>query len=113
MGNEKIENQNFIELALREKNWLLTIETTKISADEFYKSHRTSCLGEQSYRNYIIEKLDYIKKYTKGNNLKLAFSSIVLGKNESYEVPIEFTRFLIKSIDERFEKAKEYKQNEK
>ena len=101
-----MEEFNFIDLATREKMWLLTVESTKISADDFYRSHRTSALGEQSYRNYILEKLDYIKKYTKGENFGLAFKSILLGKNISYDVPIEFTRYLIKSINERFERAR-------
>jgi len=102
-----IKQKNFVELAFREKEWLATVETTKISADEFYISHRTSCLGEQSYRDYILKKIEYIQEYTNENNCYSALCSILLGKKKDYEVPIEFTRFLIKSIEERFIKAGE------
>ena len=107
IGILNIKEQNFVELALREKEWLLTIESNKISADEFYISHRSSCLGEISYRDYMLEKLDHIRKYTSGQNMDSAFRSIVMGKKVEYEVPIEFTRFLMKSINERFKKASE------
>jgi len=62
-ANKNIKNQQFIELALREMQWLSTITETKISADDFYKSHRLSALGEPSYRDYILNKIKFIQKY--------------------------------------------------
>lgn len=102
-----IEDENFIDLASREAAWLTSITEgrSKISADEFYQSHRTSALGEISYRNYILEKMMFILKYTNDDNKHKAMQGIVLGKNVVYDVPIEFTRHLIKSIKERAEIA--------
>lgn len=102
-----IEDENFIDLASREAAWLNSVVEgkSKITADEFYQSHRQSALGEISYRNYIIEKLKFILEFTADENKDKAIQGIVLGKQIDYEVPIEFTRYLIKSIKERAEIA--------
>jgi hypothetical protein len=106
-----IEQQHFVELATRESAWLNTIldpnipESEKISADEFYRMHKNSSYGLLSYRGYILEKLTFILNYTPEENHHKALRAIVLGENVEYEIPIEFTRELIKSIKERATKA--------
>lgn len=105
-ANKNIKNQQLIELALRESLWLSNIKTNGINADEFYKSHRLSSLGEISYRDYILNKIRFIQKYTDENNSYIAFKAILLGKNDNYDVPIQFTRYLIRSIKRRFQRVK-------
>lgn len=102
-----IEEEDFLDLSIRESEWLNTIQTNKISADDFYRSHRNAAYGEISYRQYILEKLQHIMKYTDEENYCNAAQAIVLGRKIDYEVPIEFTRFLMKSIQERAERALE------
>ena len=103
--SKEVEKKQYLDLVLREVEWLKTIMTSKISADQFYFMHRNSSLGEASYRNYILEKIEFIKKYTSEDNFYIAFKAILLGNNCNYDVPIEFTRHLIKSIEERCKKA--------
>lgn len=72
--------------------------------DDFYRSHRLSALGEPSYRAYIINKIKFIQKYTDEDNLANAWRSILLGTINNYHVPVQFTRYLIRSIKRRFTK---------
>jgi len=102
---KEVKNKQYLDLALREIVWLTTIKTNKISADQFYSMHRNSSLGEASYRNYILEKIEFIKKYTSEDNFYIAFKAILFGTSCNYDVPIEFTKHLIKSIERRYKKA--------
>lgn len=102
---KEVENKQYLDLVLREMEWLTTIKTNKIPADQFYSMHRNSSLGEASYRNYILEKIEFIKKYTSEDNFYIAFKTILFGRGCNYDVPIEFTRHLIKSIEGRYKKT--------
>lgn len=104
--------RQMFDLSDREIEWVLNVQKSKISADDFYHKHRFSSLGEFSHRSYVLARIEAIRLHTSAENYERAFQMTLFpSKGLSYEVPIEFTRFLLKSIRDRAVFAQEKNKN--